>query len=500
MTTTTKLQLLMVLLPLLCGSTTFALPVFQDYGPPSDVSQLDLDARSIVAKSGLASENGMSQARNVYQTTKTASSIPSLQSLSTGSDIYRDFELYKQFTAFYGGEASYADQWVNGAFTNNNVKFGTSSSARQANFRLLDYEGRSVAARWGPVVLNVYMGVASHLAHASSKCENNSGDMAGIRQNWDTAFALYTGSLAESEHPLGGYLLYNLAQRTCLEFGTCARGDEAPVNTRIIQAFVEGKNNLENASNCESSKGLISDLVQTIQKLLAVPMIQATLRAAYSMDVQDDSGMMTQGEAAAFSAATAPILHGCSSPSADIIYNDLRPGRGPQGSFEVVKAAMERHYQCLGITCSDVGGLTSSFTGDYYDRAEACDNVRPVDGVTGIVIGGGGGGSSSPPPPTYEPTPPPSPSSPTNGGGGSWSPPSSPTNANHHGPGDPMSEQEDVIIGISVGAVLSVVLMAITYNMCLAKKNQKEFDTQVEDVPEENLEENNPEEKEIEIV
>eukprot|EP00549_Striatella_unipunctata_P025583 CAMPEP_0118723040 /NCGR_PEP_ID=MMETSP0800-20121206/31769_1 /TAXON_ID=210618 ORGANISM="Striatella unipunctata, Strain CCMP2910" /NCGR_SAMPLE_ID=MMETSP0800 /ASSEMBLY_ACC=CAM_ASM_000638 /LENGTH=205 /DNA_ID=CAMNT_0006631395 /DNA_START=303 /DNA_END=920 /DNA_ORIENTATION=+ len=99
------------------------------------------------------------------------------------------------------------------------------------------------------------------------------------------------------------------------------------------------------------------------------------------MDREDDHRPEIQGEASAFAAALAPILSVCSQGSADIVFNDMAPGNGPTGSFEVVKSSLERHYTCMGVTCNNVGGIITLRGDKYLDRAEACGGVSPVPGA-----------------------------------------------------------------------------------------------------------------------
>jgi len=75
-------------------------------------------------------------------------------------------------------------------------------------------------------------------------------------------------------------------------------------------------------------------------------------------------------------AAILPLVNECSAPNAQILYNDLRPGKGTTGSYEVIKAALERSYDCLGVFCEDVGGLMNLRGNGYLDGAEACGGVK----------------------------------------------------------------------------------------------------------------------------
>ena len=209
------------------------------------------------------------------------------------------------------------------------------------------------------------MYVIASVEKASNMCSLGNSETAGLI--WDEAFSLYTGSKAD-DTDVGGYLLFNLAKVKCREFGTCKEeGDMGPVNIGIIENFVLGKNRLLDG-NCSAVKSS----VERIRALMAVPLVQGTLKAAYQLDLNDYTMQRTQGEAAAFLTSIIPIINSCSSGSANIMFNDLGVGKATGASFEVIKAAFERNYDCLGIKCEDVGGLVDAIGEEYLPRAQPC--------------------------------------------------------------------------------------------------------------------------------
>ena len=54
------------------------------------------------------------------------------------------------------------------------------------------------------------------------------------------------------------------------------------------------------------------------------------------------------------------------------MYKDLAPGAATGASYEVIRAAFERNYECLGIKCEDVGGLVDASGKEYLPRAQPC--------------------------------------------------------------------------------------------------------------------------------
>lgn len=216
------------------------------------------------------------------------------------------------------------------------------------------------------------MHAVSNLEEAVSICQTPPNDNnRPWEEAWDEAVALYTGSVPKTAGEYSGYLLYTLAQTECKSFGTCNRDGMADVNSKVFENFEKGKRHL-GRGKCRAAEVIVKRIVE----LMTVPLVQGVLRSAHALDVHDDHQGMIQGQAAAFAASLLPILNSCSEPNASIIHDDLAPGKGPKGSYEVIRAALERSYGCLGITCEDVGGLLDPSGDGYLLRAEPCTKVH----------------------------------------------------------------------------------------------------------------------------
>jgi hypothetical protein len=159
----------------------------------------------------------------------------------------------------------------------------------------------------------------------------------------------------------------------CVKFGTCKKGDRAPVNTMIFDKFNDGKKYLIEGA-CAGAKTSANQ----IKVLMTIPIIQGLIRAVYALDVQNDFQETTQGMAAAYAAGLLPLVSKCNEGNAVVIYTDLKPGNSLVGSYEVVKASLERSYECLGINCEHVGGLINSRGDGYLLGAEACHGLLPI--------------------------------------------------------------------------------------------------------------------------
>ena len=244
----------------------------------------------------------------------------------------------------------------------------------------------AAAIRLGLPLLHVWMYVLGSVEGAAASCLE-SGDNSARAMAWDDAVALYAGSGA-LESGKGGYFVYTLVQDMCHAFGTCAVGDRAPLNAKLFEHFRDGRQNLKDG-DCSGARAHAGH----IKGLMTVPLVQGVIRAAYALDVQDDKKAAAHGIGAAFSAAILPLLHACNDGNADVVYNDLKPGN-TGGSYEVVKSALERSYECLNVDCEDVGGLVDLLGDGYLAGAEACNGLRPVAG--GSVAENDGGAVDAP--------------------------------------------------------------------------------------------------------
>jgi hypothetical protein len=233
----------------------------------------------------------------------------------------------------------------------------------------MDVHGQiTEAVNGGIVALIFWMYTIGKMEYAISACLQ--GDTNTVRF-WDESVAFYTGSLEGTDGSGKGNLLYDLATKQCRQFGTCGKtgtGTEgtAKVNFYIFDEFEFGKNTL--------SRGFCSQPAEAKDRIVAmmqIPLVQGFLHFAYILEKG-----ATEAEAAAgasFAAAVLPLVHGCSDVDASIISENLgNIGNSKPTNFGVVKLALERNYECLSITCEDVGGLVKADGDGYLEGAAPC--------------------------------------------------------------------------------------------------------------------------------
>jgi hypothetical protein len=225
------------------------------------------------------------------------------------------------------------------------------------------------AIKGGIVALIFWMYTIGKMEYAISACLR--GDSNTVRF-WDESVAFYTGSLEGTDGSGNGNLLYDLAAKQCRHFGTCGKtgsGTEgtAKVNFDIFDEFDFGKNTL--------SRGFCNqpaDAKDRIVSMMQIPLVQGFLHFTYILEKGANDEEAAAG--ASFAAAILPLVHACSGVDASIISENL--GRigdiSKPTNFGVVKVALESNYECLGITCEDVGGLVKANGDGYLEGAAPC--------------------------------------------------------------------------------------------------------------------------------
>jgi hypothetical protein len=200
--------------------------------------------------------------------------------------------------------------------------------------------------------------------------------------SWDKAVAFYTGSKEGQQGNGDGVLLYALANDRCIQMNTCGMdGDEsigtASVNIEIFEEFSAGQRHLR-MGECASATRTKERIVQYMQ----IPLIQGTLKYAHLL-ASEPFDLFREAEGATFAASVLPLVHNCSTEDAARIYSNLKTGNGGNVDFRGVKRALERNYECMGVTCEQVGGIYIS--GEYAKDARPCGMER--DNTIGMAVG-----------------------------------------------------------------------------------------------------------------
>ncbi|EJK58330.1 hypothetical protein THAOC_21560, partial [Thalassiosira oceanica] len=360
------------------------------YKPEFNVNayaSLDLDMREIDFLATTGNEEGLLAAWDVYSGADgdSGGSGLTLQDLTAVSFDFDGSETLKLYKDFYG-MTDYSDKWLQAAFNEESTE--SSFSSGKVDFTKLDLEGRSAAVQHGIRAMAIWGYIVGLVEKTAENCHWDANDNnADEIKMWDRAVALYVGSTARKSG-VGGHLLYTLANEE--------KGEEAPVNKYILAKFANGKLNLD-IGGCSNLKNDARD----IKAFMTVPLIQAASRTMYTIGIENSTDGALQGEAAAYAAALLPLMDQCGRGNSKIIEANMLPGKSPLGSYDVVKAAFERCYEKLGVSCQDVGGLVIKKQDDTSLIGSKCDLRYTGDTSEQVAL--------VPALPPAEPTPLPSP-------------------------------------------------------------------------------------------
>jgi len=235
-------------------------------------------------------------------------------------------------------------------------------------------------------------------------------------ESWDTAVATYAGSAlvveaagagggnknnddendgssARSSSSSSGSLYYHMVRSLAADFGVLEEDNDnrnphsgsqdyrSVVNRKVLEEFQNGRTGLFQG-DC---KGSVTDSYRKIVRLMRIPWIQGVLKAAYVLSNNNNGGSSSnqraideeRGRGIAFLAAVLPDLHHCSPAAARTVYDQLRLRNDNDDNnhgidYEAVRDALEHNYECLGVTCEDVGGYLDPETAAYYRATRPC--------------------------------------------------------------------------------------------------------------------------------
>ena len=336
------------------------------YTPNTDVyevSRLDLDVSEVML---LSRAGAYGAARDVYEYGHHAMSINessrylSLQSLATSEE--RDGILAFQLFREYYSSADYADDIMESALTRTSPY---SSATRGETGEL---------AMTALQVMVSFMGILSKMQSSILNC--NAGKVAAAQADWDSAVALYVGSM-EGELAGGiisgdGVFLFALGNELCDDFGRCEVAEDATINEEILYQFAVGRDSVAE-SNCDHIDRL---LTWEILPRLKIPLVQGTISFAlqnFDIAARDPDTLAT---AHILAKSILPFVNQANSTSAATIasewddFTQVSSGR----SVDAVVDAFAYALRGMGISCEDVG------TPVDYPSLSLCRGVDDTDG------------------------------------------------------------------------------------------------------------------------
>merc|ERR1712072_953406 len=273
------------------------------------------------------------------------------------------------------------------------------------DFSKVGWDFRRETIGKGTVYLNVFPYVIWEMQDAINDCKvGKLSANADSVHAWDEAVAFYTGSLegtaqggigetgGDYKYDVGGVettgeLQFTVAEKRCMNFGTCTAGGSvattgySQVNFDIFKLFARGRDEILLAgSTNEAACYAITETMNEISGLMLVPFIQGVQRYLYKT-AQGTASAKEAGELFAFASAALPFIDAVDPTAADKLYNRAwKQDFTTESDFKTIKRAIEGTYSQLGVgagqgkvTCPAVGELNDS--GNVL--SEACVDPKP---------------------------------------------------------------------------------------------------------------------------
>lgn len=305
-----------------------------------------------------------------------------------GCDSYIEYE---NFFKYYG-VLDYGNHWIDSAFSGVKTEFNQGN----VNFSVLSNRARNAAISTATVTMNTFTMINRLMVEfAMGGCKKSVKDFStygdssstdAVIANWDQAVAIYYGSAliarenddAVKDDRETGSLYFHLIQELAQDFGVLEEsGKQSVLNRKILKEFKLGRFGLTQ----DDCNGQVYMSYWTIVHAMRVPWIQGVLKAAFLLSTDNDAIAISddnfledeRGRGAASLAALLPDLHSCSSGAAQTVYDEFEKAlSGSRLDYDVIRDIIEHQYQCLTVTCDEVGGYLNPETGDYYEATRPC--------------------------------------------------------------------------------------------------------------------------------
>jgi len=323
--------------------------IYASYEPLTDVTEhakIDLD---VAAFSSAAGAGDFDAAWTLYADGANSAKGSGLRTVRGFSKSLAGEAAYDEYVAYWGDEM-YADNYIRAVLWD---KLSAGSSAKNEDrpalfdgVALSDVMAKQMFVK-GAQYQNTWIYALHELYSAVSKCEVGNTGEDGAPHAWDEGWAFYAGSLAGEDGTDGGELSYVLADKRCGNFGTCVGDEPIPswrdaddgansdVNAKLLRLYRAGLLAVQDSLRCGEAEGYIAEVL----KYMTVPLIQGSLRYAYRSDPNGGAeSLSSDGE-------TLAEMH-----------------------------AFESVYDCLGITCADVGGLEGDTVSGFVAGMEPCED------------------------------------------------------------------------------------------------------------------------------
>jgi len=330
------------------------------YRPSTDVreySQLDLDIREMDVLLQMKAYDAVDE---IYTYGKHArKSGISLGQFATS----KHRSIVPEYDAFvrYYGQDTYADDIIRTAL--NTLESTWTDEQR----RMVVVKSSQVLVMYFAVLQNAYEAVAD--------CNANRLDPAGSNDAWDRAAALLVGSLegTKKNGTVEGYMLYDLAQDYCVEFGTCRDSTSmVDVNEELVSLFYTGR-----GSSVSNSCRALEKAADEISSLLLIPIIQGALST--SRILSNGENLQTRAEAYVYSRALAPLIRKRRAAEDLDQYLGMTAPKDQRHTAKETYSALADAYPAMNVDCEMIGTEQSGY--------DPCAGVVYLSNYTWVFVG-----------------------------------------------------------------------------------------------------------------
>lgn len=302
-------------------------------------------------------------------------------------DLFQDFAVFDE----YYGAPNFADEMIRAAMHGRSHEFrhfsvdfsGTSAS----------YQERAVFMETSAAYLSAGLYVMRELDTAMVYCESSSSSDGKNKKDTnshalhslDAAVALYTGALAYGSHGGGGnnhsngHMLFGLANDMCQHFNTCGKSGRSIFGTAKVNHDIFGEFDAMQKHLVDGHCWAADKAKEHIVRLMFVPLFQGLIYSAFETK-KGESGDAIRAQGAVFAAATMPRLADCSLWKAKRLHGNFLPGQNsPQegdDDFASILSTLQDHYECLDLTCEEIGGIWDRKNKRYHQHAPPCSSTH----------------------------------------------------------------------------------------------------------------------------
>ena len=200
-------------------------------------------------------------------------------------------------------------------------------------------------------VLIIFNEIIHVLNEAAIFCEQGSTSL--VPNAVDAAVAFYVGRDQVKGSASQGYSIYNLAERAADKFTTFNMEQEAISNQRVMDAFKQLQEQVINPTMCNSKPREAANLIRIhANEILVAILTTYTQGLIYSLKENK------LAIAEIFAIALSPFIAMCDYKRFQEFRDEMISNSSPP-DFDRVLGQMQDSYNCLGISCPDVGTLTA---------------------------------------------------------------------------------------------------------------------------------------------